>query len=148
MKRIITSLLSETASSTPFFSLLDGLLTLTWLVFSAGQYDVFLASPAVIKLIPRLLGPGLNKAGKFPTLIDHKTPITDKVEQMKSTIKFQLKKVICMNVAVGHVKMKPDELDLNIRLAVNFLVSLLKKNWQNIKCLYIKSSMGRPFRIY
>merc|ERR1711879_815540 len=114
----------------------------------AGQYDVFLASPAVIKLIPRLLGPGLNKAGKFPTLIDHKTPITDKVEQMKSTIKFQLKKVICMNVAVGHVKMKPDELDLNIRLAVNFLVSLLKKNWQNIKCLYIKSSMGRPFRIY
>jgi large subunit ribosomal protein L10Ae len=53
-----------------------------------------------------------------------------------------------MNVAVGHVKMKPDELDLNIRLAVNFLVSLLKKNWQNIKCLYVKSSMGRPFRIY
>jgi large subunit ribosomal protein L10Ae len=67
---------------------------------------------------------------------------------MKSTIKFQLKKVICMNVAVGHVKMKTDELDLNIRLAVNFLVSLLKKNWQNVKCLYIKSSMGRPFRIY
>jgi large subunit ribosomal protein L10Ae len=90
----------------------------------------------------------LNKAGKFPTLIDHKTPISEKVDQMKSTIKFQLKKVTCLNVAVGHVKMKPEELDLNIRLAVNFLVSLLKKNWQNVKCLYIKSSMGRPFRVY
>jgi large subunit ribosomal protein L10Ae len=114
----------------------------------AAQYDVFLASPAVIKMIPRLLGPWLNKAGKFPTLIDHKTPLSEKIEQMKSTIKFQLKKVTCLNVAVGHVKMKPEELDLNIRLAVNFLVSLLKKNWQNVKCLYIKSSMGRPFRVY
>jgi len=114
----------------------------------AAQYDVFLASPAVIKLIPRLLGPGLNKAGKFPTLIDHKTPLSERVDQMKSTIKFQLKKVTCMNVAIGHVNMKPEELELNIRLAINFLVSLLKKNWQNIKCLYIKSSMGRPYRIY
>jgi len=28
--------------------------------------------------------------------------------------------------------------------AVNFLVSLLKKNWQNIKSLNIKSTMGQP----
>merc|ERR1712198_562527 len=30
------------------------------------KYDAFLASEALIKQIPRLLGPGLNKAGKFP----------------------------------------------------------------------------------
>merc|ERR1712019_219815 len=29
------------------------------------QYDAFLASDALIRQIPRLLGPGLNKAGKF-----------------------------------------------------------------------------------
>ena len=29
------------------------------------QYHAFLASESVIKQIPRLLGPGLNKAGKF-----------------------------------------------------------------------------------
>lgn len=34
------------------------------------------------------------------------------------------------------------------RYAVNFLVSLLKKNWQNVRCLYIKSTMGKPFRLY
>jgi len=114
----------------------------------ADQYDAFLASATVIKQIPRLLGPGLNKAGKFPTLIDHKDPLAEKVNALRSTIRFQLKKVTCLNVVVGHVKMKPEELDLNIRLALNFLVSLLKKNWQNIKCVYIKSSMGRPYRIY
>ncbi|MCD7471798.1 60S ribosomal protein L10A [Datura stramonium] len=35
----------------------------------AKKYHAFLASEAVIKQIPRLLGPGLNKAGKFPTLV-------------------------------------------------------------------------------
>jgi len=36
----------------------------------------------------------------------------------------------------------------NMKLAINFLVSLLKKNWQNIKVLYIKSTMGKPTRLF
>merc|ERR1711997_803047 len=35
----------------------------------AKSYDAFLCTDNLIKQIPRLLGPGLNKAGKFPTLI-------------------------------------------------------------------------------
>lgn len=31
----------------------------------AKKYHAFLASEAIIKQIPRLLGPGLNKAGKL-----------------------------------------------------------------------------------
>ena len=46
---------------------------------------------------------------------------------MKSMIKLQMKEVLCLAVAVGHVKMT-DELVYNIHLVVNFLVSLLKKN--------------------
>ena len=35
------------------------------------KYDAFPASDTLIKQIPRLLGPGLNKAGKFPSLVTH-----------------------------------------------------------------------------
>ena len=35
----------------------------------AKKYDNFLASGALIKQIPRILGPGLTKAGKFPSLL-------------------------------------------------------------------------------
>ena len=35
----------------------------------AKKYHAFLASEAIIKQIPRLLGPGLNKAGKCSILL-------------------------------------------------------------------------------
>jgi large subunit ribosomal protein L10Ae len=70
------------------------------------------------------------------------------VNETKASIKFQLKKVLCLAVAVANVEMSDAEIRTNIVYAVNFLVSLLKKNWQNVRSLYIKSTMGKPFRIY
>ena len=114
----------------------------------AKKYHYFLASDSVIKMIPRLLGPGLNKAGKFPTLTTHNEDLATKVEEMKASVKFQLKKVLCMGVAVGNVNMSEKELFVNTQMSVNFLVSLLKKNWQNVRALYLKSTMGKPVRLF
>merc|ERR1712098_536394 len=114
----------------------------------AKRYDAFIASDALIKQIPRLLGPGLNKAGKFPSMCTHSEKLTDKAAEIQATIKFQMKKVLCLSVAIGHIEMKPDELVQNIYLAMNFLVSLLKKHWQNVRSLHIKSTMGVPQRLY
>merc|ERR1712226_1192813 len=114
----------------------------------AKKYDAFLASESLIKQIPRLLGPGLNKAGKFPTMLTHSDDMVGKVNDIKATVKFQMKKVLCLNVAVGNVGMTEDQIVQNLNLSINFLVSLLKKNWQNVKSLYIKSTMGAPQRIY
>jgi large subunit ribosomal protein L10Ae len=114
----------------------------------AKGYHAFLASEAVIKQIPRLLGPGLNKAGKFPSPISGNRNVEEVVNEVKASIKFQLKKVLCMGVAVANVGMDEAAIRTNTIYAFNFLVSLLKKNWQNVRCLYLKSSMGKPFRLY
>jgi len=114
----------------------------------ARKYDAFIASDALIKQIPRLLGPGLSKAGKFPTPVSHAEDLNNKINEVKSTIKFQLKKVLCMGVAIGNVDMTEDELISNVMLAVNYLVSLLKKGWQNVGSLTIKASMSPPKRLY
>jgi large subunit ribosomal protein L10Ae len=71
-----------------------------------------------------------------------------KVTEVKSTIKFQLKKVLCLGVAVGNVGMTSEELVANLMLAINYLVSLLKKGWQNVGSLVIKASMSPPHRVY
>lgn len=98
----------------------------------AKKYDAFLASETLIKQIPRLLGPGLSKgaqstvfyikfhsslvAGKFPTPISHAEDLSNKLTEVRSTIKFQLKKVLCMGVAVGHVQMTDDQVLGNVML--------------------------------
>lgn len=66
----------------------------------AKKYDAFLASEALIKQIPRLLGPGLNKAGKFPGLLSHQESMTQKIDEVKATIKFQMKKVGLINFVI------------------------------------------------
>merc|ERR1712189_93903 len=81
----------------------------------AKSYDAFMASDSLIKMIPRLLGPGLSKAGKFPVLVTHNDGLTSKVNDLKATIKFQMKKVLCLSVAVGNVAMSDEELVQNVR---------------------------------
>lgn len=46
------------------------------------KFHFFVASDSIIKQIPRLLGPGLNKAGKFPTLVAHNQPLKDQVRTL------------------------------------------------------------------
>jgi len=109
-----------------------------------------LASASLIRKIPRLLGPGLNKAGKFPAVLGANDNILEKVDAQKSSVKFQLKskKALCLGVAVANVGMSEADIIANISLSINFLVSLLTKNWQQVKRLYIKSTMGPSHRIY
>jgi len=114
----------------------------------ANKYNAFLASSDLVKKIPKLMGPGLMRAGKFPSPLNHNDDMSAKVEEVKATVKFQLKKVMCMGVAVGNVAMSEEQVITNVTLAVNFLVSLLKKNWQNVKRLYLKSTMGPAHRIF
>jgi len=116
----------------------------------ANSYHAFLSSAAIVRLIPRILGPGLNKAGKFPAVINQNDSVKDKILEAKSTVKLQLKSKnsLCLGVAVANVGMAPADIEANITLAVNFLVSQLPKNWQQVKRLYLKSSMGPSHKIF
>lgn len=113
-----------------------------------NQYDAFLCSESIIKTIPRLVGPHMNRAGKFPTAVAQSDNLPEKISELQSTIKFQLKKVLCLGTCVGHAEMNEEQVRQNTVMALNFLVSLLKKNWQNLKSAYIKTTMGKPQRIY
>lgn len=114
----------------------------------AKKYGALLATDSLIRNIPRVCGPQLNKMGMFPTPVSHNDNLLDKINEVKSLVKFQMKKVLCLGVAVGNVGLSEQELRVNVTLSINFLVSLLKKGWQNVRSLYIKSSMGPAIRIY
>lgn len=113
----------------------------------AKQYSVLLATDTLVKKIPVVCGPTLSRIGKFPQPVSHAEPIKKKVDDTRASVKWQLKKVTCMNVAAGHQEMSDEELRSNIVMALNFLASLTKKGWMNIKTINIKATMSKPVKV-
>jgi len=95
----------------------------------AKKYTILLATDSLVKKIPTVLGPILNRIGMFPQVVTHADDLRAKVDDARASIKFQLKKATCMNVAIGNETMSEEELRQNILMGINFLVSLLKKGW-------------------
>jgi large subunit ribosomal protein L10Ae len=112
----------------------------------AKKYAVLLATGSLVKEIAKL-APVLNRIGKFPQPVTHAEPLKKKIEDVRGTVKWQLKKVTNLNVAVGHQDMDDEQLRANIVMALNFLVSLLKKGWHNMKAINIKMTMGKAVKI-
>ena len=92
-------------------------------------------------------GPILPRINRFPLVVSHDGSLKGKIEDVRASVKFQLKKVTCMACAVGQADMTDDELKTNIMMALNFLASLLKKGWHNLKSVHIKTTMGKAVSI-
>lgn len=114
----------------------------------AKKYDVLLASDSVAKQVTKLLGNVLVKMGKFPIAMAEGEKLVDKVKEVKHTVKFQSKKASCLGTSIGNVDLGEDAIRQNLTTAINFLVSLMKKGWQNVGTLYIKTSMGKSIKIF
>jgi len=113
----------------------------------AKKYSLLLASDTVLKKVPVVVGPILNRINMFPQVVSHNETLVNKVEDVRSSVKFQLKKVTCMASAVGNATMTDEELRTNIMMSLNFLVSLLKKGWHNLKSVNIKSTMSKAVKL-
>lgn len=113
----------------------------------AKQYAILLATDSLVKKIPVVLGPVLNRIGMFPQVVSHNESLRQKVDDTRASVKFQLKKVTCLAVAIANEKQSEEEIRQNILLGLNFLVSLLKKGWHNLKSVHIKTTMGKPYKL-
>ena len=108
----------------------------------AKKYALLLASDTVLKKVPVVVGPILTRINRFPTVVSQKDNLVQKIQDTRASVKFQLKKVTCMAVAVGREEHSDEELKANIMMALSFLASLLKKGWHNIKTVHIKATMS------
>lgn len=113
----------------------------------AKKYYLLLATDALVKKVPQVLGPILNRIGKFPQPVTHNEPLSKKIDDVRASVKWQLKKVTNLNVAVGNEEMTDEQLRQNIVMSANFLASLLKKGWHNVKAINIKMTMGGSVKI-
>lgn len=80
--------------------------------------------------------------------INDSESVESKMAELYKTIRFRIKKGPWMATAIGLEDQTPEELRQNLLRSVNFLVSLLPKGWQNIGSLTIKTTMGKPVKLF
>jgi large subunit ribosomal protein L10Ae len=113
----------------------------------AKKFSLLLATDTLVKKIPTVLGPVLNRIGKFPAPVSHAEHLPSKIDDVRGSVRWQLKKVTNLNVAVANETMSDEEIRQNIVMSLNFLASLLKKQWHNIKAINIKETMGKSVKV-
>merc|ERR1711957_1116295 len=82
----------------------------------AKKYDILIVSDTVIKKVPVVCGPVLNRIQKFPVTVSHNQPLILSVQDLRASVKFQLRKVTCMGCCAGREDMTDDELRQNIMM--------------------------------
>jgi large subunit ribosomal protein L10Ae len=112
------------------------------------KYHFLLASESLIRTIPRMLGPTLNKMGKFPSLITHSDNLELTVSKLTRSVRIIARREPHLGFAIGNRTMKPNEIIIQITVVVSYLVALLKHKWDSIRSLNIKSTMGKNHTIY
>jgi large subunit ribosomal protein L10Ae len=111
------------------------------------RHHLFIASSDVINQVNRVLGQTYTKANKFPTNIKDST-VEAIVDEVKKTANVRLKKSVAFGLPVANVSMTERQVYENIMLCTNFIVTLLKKGWQSVGSICIKSTMGHSHRVY
>ena len=112
------------------------------------HYKILFVSESIVGQLPKLGGKFFAKWGKFPLVIKGNEQVKVKVDEQLASVKFQLKKVLCLGVAVANIDMTEEQIRQNLNMTINLLISLFKKGWNNIKSLYIKTTMGKPVSLF
>lgn len=115
-----------------------------------NENDFFIASADMMPLIGRFLGPVLGPRGKMPKpggIIPPTSDIKPVLEKYSKTVRVTMKKSLVLHVKVGDKNMDNKSTAENIREVLSFLEENLDKGMQNIKSIYIKTSMGSSAKL-
>ena len=114
----------------------------------ARHFDMILVSESVSKNLTRLIGRPIASVGKLPINLGENEKVKDKYEELLRTIRLKVKKYPWLAHAIGTETLSPEELRQNLNKSVSFLISLLTKGWQNVKSIHVKTTMGKPYKLF
>ena len=95
----------------------------------ARRFDVILVSESISRDVTKLIGRYVTQIGKLPVPLAENEDVAEKIEELKKTIRFRVKKFPWLAQSVGIDSLDPEDIRQNITKSLNFLASLLPKGW-------------------
>lgn len=113
----------------------------------ANEYRFFLAETSVMGQVGRWLGPRLGPRGRMPMPIPTGTDVRPIIERLRSSVKIRSKDKKVFHAPVGSTTMSAEDLADNIDVIMKKIESALEQGQQNIRSVYVKTTMGPAVRL-
>ncbi|MGZ4857085.1 MAG: 50S ribosomal protein L1 [Methanobacteriaceae archaeon] len=113
----------------------------------ANQHDFFVAQADMMPQVGRFLGPVLGPRKKMPKPVPAAAKPAPIMERLKSTVKVRIKDQPMIQALVGSQDMEDELIAINIEAVLGVLDQKLEKGRNQIKSMYVKTTMGPVARV-
>ena len=113
----------------------------------ADEYKFFIAETQFMPVIGKSLGPILGKRGKMPSPLPPTQDVTPQINRLRNMIRIRSRDKMTFHLTVGNKNMDVKALTENIDTVVSKLEQTLKDGKQNLKSVYVKTTMGPAIRV-
>lgn len=118
------------------------------------KYDFFVVEDKEMRNVARYLARFLGPIGKMPKpfpsgygIISSVNELNTAIERYRKIIRIQMKKQPVVQVKVGKKSMDSNDLLENMKAVVDYIIDLMPHKYNNIKSMFLKTTMGRPIRV-
>ena len=114
---------------------------------AANSVNFFIAQADMMPLVGRFLGPILGPRNKMPKPVPASIKLDPLLERLQSTVKVGIKQQPAIQIIVGSQDMSDEDLAENIETVLTVLDRHLDKGRNQIKSMFIKTTMGPIVRV-
>jgi large subunit ribosomal protein L1 len=119
-----------------------------------NKYEYFIANTELMKLVAKNFGKLFGPKGKMPRpqpqgfgVINPGDSIAPTIERYKKVIRMKLQKFPLIQFKIGTKAMEMKKLVQNLKASIEWIEQKMEKGRQNIRSIYVKTTMGVPVKI-
>lgn len=118
----------------------------------AEHYDFFIAQMNIMPKLAAVFGKALGTRGKMPNpklgcVVPPNANLEPLVKKLNQSVRLSAKKATNIQCLVGKEDQPDKEIVENVLSAYNQLLKNLPQEFQNIKSVLLKTTMGKPVRV-
>ncbi len=112
-----------------------------------NKYEYFIAEAPFMLRIGKSLGRFMAPKGKMPKPLPPQADPTPLITQLKNTTRASLKNNSAIHCTIGAESMKNEDIIDNFNAVMQAIEKKFPTGKNNIKSVYIKTTMGKPIKI-
>ena len=113
----------------------------------ANECNFFIAEVQYMALIGKSLGTVLGPRGKMPMPLTPDRSVGELINTLQNSIRVRSKDRMTFHVSIGRRDVEADMLADNIETVMNRIEHSLEKGKQNLKSIYVTTTMGKSVRL-